>query len=71
MLRVPILPNGTGEAQASATFETLQDWNFTDRVHFIPFDTTASNTGLKSGAFTIGAEIKPRINQLDLPASHP
>ena len=49
LLGVPMLPNGTGEAQASATFETLQDWNLTDRVHFISFDTTASNTGLKSG----------------------
>ena len=46
---VPMLPNGTGEAQASATFETLQDWNLTDRVHFMSSDTTASNIGLKLG----------------------
>ncbi len=50
LLGVPMLPNGTGEAQASATFETLQNWNLTNRVNFMSFDTTASNTGLKSGA---------------------
>ena len=50
LLGVPVLLSGTGESQASATFEAIEDWNLTQRVQFMSFDTTASNTGLKSGA---------------------
>ena len=47
LLGVPKLPNGTGEAEASAVFTLIQDWNLTDRIKCMSFETTASNTGLK------------------------
>lgn len=50
LLGVPKIPSGTGEAQAMAVFSLIQEWNLNDRVQFMSFDTTASNTGLKSGA---------------------
>jgi len=53
LLGVPRLPNGTGEAEASAVFTLIQDWNLTDRIKCMSFDTTASNTGLKGGACTL------------------
>ena len=69
---VLMLLNGIRETQASATFETLQDWNLTERVHFMSFDITVSNTWIKiRRVFTIGTEIKPGINQFGLLASYP
>lgn len=50
LLGVPKINSGTGEAQATAVFSLIQDWNLKDRVQFMSFDTTSSNTGLKSGA---------------------
>lgn len=50
LLGVPSLENGTGEAQAAAVFALLQDWNLSDRVQLMSFDTTASNSGVRSGA---------------------
>ena len=47
---VPKLPNLNGKAQAAAVFTAIEEWNLTKRVQFMPFDTTASNTGLKAGA---------------------
>jgi len=46
LLGVPRLPNGTGQAQATAVFNLIQDWNRVDRVKCMSFDTTASNTGV-------------------------
>lgn len=34
MLGVPKIQNGTGEMQAQAVLETLQQWNLADRVHY-------------------------------------
>ena len=53
LLAVPCLPNGTGEATANAVVTTLEDWGVENRVMALSFDTTASNTGLVSGACTI------------------
>lgn len=50
LLGVPKLPNGTGEAEATAVFNLVQEWNLADRIIFVSFDTTASNTGVYSGA---------------------
>ena len=50
LLGVPKIHRGTGEAQAAAVFNLIQEWNLIDRVQFMSFDTTSSNTGLKSGA---------------------
>lgn len=53
LLAVPVIGRGTGKAQADSIYETLEEWNLTDRVKFMSFDTTASNTGIRSGACTL------------------
>jgi len=50
LLGVPKLSAGTGEAQASAVINSLREWGVTDQVCALCFDTTASNTGHRSGA---------------------
>lgn len=50
LLGVPRLPGATGEAQAAAVFTLLEEWNISDGVRCMSFDTTASNTGRKAGA---------------------
>lgn len=50
LLAVPPLASGTGEAQAAAVYAALEDWNLTNHVNFMVFDTTSSNTGVKAGA---------------------
>jgi len=53
LLGVPKLPAGTGEAQANAVYQLIDDWQLTARIQSMCFDTTASNTGSKAGACTI------------------
>ena len=43
-------PTSTGLAQAEAVFASIQDWGVTDNIVAFNFDTTASNTGIHSGA---------------------
>ena len=50
LLAVAKLPSGTGEAQATAVFEAVEDWRVTDRIKAMCFDTTNSNTGKFMGA---------------------
>lgn len=50
LLAVPQLASGTGDAQATAVYAALDDWNLINQVNFMGFDTTASNTGIKTGA---------------------
>ena len=49
-LGVPALPNGTGEAQASAVFNLVEEWGIAGHVRSMSFDTTSSNTGRQGGA---------------------
>ena len=49
LLKVGIT-TGTGEDQARAVVEALQEWNLEERVAGLAFDTTSSNTGCRSGA---------------------
>lgn len=44
------IPAGTGQAQASATFQLLKLWEVTGDVVGMSFDTTSSNTGPTNGA---------------------
>jgi len=53
LLAVPKIPAGTGQAQAKAVFEVVQDWKIAEKVCGICFDTTSSNTGRLSGACVI------------------
>jgi len=50
ILGIVKLTTGTGQAQASATFELLKLWEVSEDVIGMSFDTTASNTGPTSGA---------------------
>lgn len=50
LLCIPKLPSGTGQAMADALIETVIDWDIKDRIKALSFDTTSSNTGIKSGA---------------------
>jgi len=50
LLNVLKLPNGTGSEMAKAVGGALEDWDFTERIGGMSFDTTSSNTGLKNGA---------------------
>jgi len=43
------LPNGTGEAEATAVLNLVQEWNLDDRIQFMSFDTTDTNTGAYAG----------------------
>ena len=47
LLRVPKLPAGTGEDQATAVVESLEEWGISEKVIGMGFDTTASNTGIR------------------------
>ena len=50
ILGIAKIPSGTGQAQANATFQLLHLWELTDDIVGMCFDTTASNTGVNSGA---------------------
>jgi hypothetical protein len=69
LLGVPQLPSEAGEAQASAVIASLDEWGIIDRVAAKCFDTTASNTGINSGACTI-IEQKLRRDLLFLRCCH-
>lgn len=45
LLGVPKLGSGTGAAQATAIIDTIEDFDITDRVKALCFDTTSTNTG--------------------------
>lgn len=50
LLGVPKLPNGTGEATSNAVVTMVHEWGVENQVRAMCFDTTASNTGARSGA---------------------
>ena len=50
LLGVQQIENATGKVQAEATFEMVELWELKDHVKALVFDTTASNSGWKSGA---------------------
>ena len=53
LLAVPMIPRGTGKAQAEVCLKTLDEWGLKNQLRGLVFDTTASNTGLVSGACTL------------------
>ena len=69
LLGVPQLQNGTGEAEATAVFNLIQEWDLADRINFMSFDTTASNTGVYSGACVL-LEQKLGKNLVSLACRH-
>jgi hypothetical protein len=69
LLGVPKLSSSTGVAQADAVVGCLEDWNITEQVVALSFDTTASNTGHRSGACS---RIEQKLDKdlLHLPCRH-
>ena len=53
ILGIVKISSGTGLAQAKATFLLLTIWNVANYIVGMCFDTTASNTGSKNGAFIL------------------
>jgi len=50
ILGVPELRSGTGENQATAVYQELENWGLIENVQALCCDTTASNTGRLKGA---------------------
>lgn len=69
LLGVPKLTAGTGENTSKAVFDTMKQWNITNQVRAMSFDTTASNTGAKKGACAL-LEAKAGRNLLWLACRH-
>ena len=69
LLGVPQLESGTGKNQASAVYDLLREWSLTDKVAGFCFDTTASNTGLRTGACILLEQQLAR-NVLNLACRH-
>ena len=53
LLNAPALPDGRGQTQAQAIYKTLMNYNLTDSIVAIFFDTTGSNLGRSNGAAVI------------------
>ncbi len=49
LLGIPPIKNATGSAQESAVINLLSEWSVLNRLIAQVFDTTASNTGVRSG----------------------
>lgn len=46
----PVVQHGTGQLLAEATLHCLDEWDATDDIIGIAFDTTSTNTGVHEGA---------------------
>lgn len=69
IIAVPKLKNSSGKEQALAVHNGLVDWNVEDKVQFLCFDTTASNTGRFNGACVL-LEQKMNRELFYLPCRH-
>jgi hypothetical protein len=69
LLGVPKLQSSTGAAQAEAVFELLTSWDIIDKICFMGFDTTASNTGWEKGTCVL---LQQKLNKklIGLPCRH-
>ncbi|XP_011704858.1 PREDICTED: uncharacterized protein LOC105460119, partial [Wasmannia auropunctata] len=69
LLGIPAISSGTGNKQACAVYELLNEWELCDKVQALCFDTTASNTGCLQGASVL-LEQKIGRDLLYLPCRH-
>ena len=54
LLGIPTIPVGTGQLMGQKIFECIQEWSGVEQnLAGLCFDTTASNTGVHTGAITI------------------
>lgn len=69
LLGIPKIENGTGEVMAEAVFTALSNWNATNDIVAMSFDTTSSNSGQWNGAAVL-LERKLNKNLLKLACRH-
>jgi hypothetical protein len=60
ILRIVMIPSGTGLAQAKATFQLITIWKVLDDIVGMCSDTTASNTGSTNGACVLVEQLIKR-----------
>lgn len=60
LLGVLKLSSGSGKEQAKSVHELIEKWEIADRIQFMSFDTTASNTSVNNGACTLLEEMLGR-----------
>ena len=53
LLGAPNIPSGTGKDHANECIELLYKWNIAEQIRGLVFDTTVSNTGIKTGGCTL------------------
>ena len=53
LLTVAKLQNGTGQAQAQAVLDAVEEWGLDGQICAMSFDTTSTNTGREKGACTL------------------
>ena len=53
LLRASHISSGTGKDHVNVCIELLYKWNKAEQVKGLVFDTTASNTGVNTGACTL------------------
>jgi len=49
LLGAPKFSSATGQSAPTAVVNLIQEWNPTEHIEFMHFDTTASNTGVNAG----------------------
>jgi hypothetical protein len=69
LLGAPGICSGSGKAIAEAVIRCVEEWGIKEQLKGLFFDTTASNTGRKSGACTL-IEEKMGRELLHLPCRH-
>ena len=66
LLAIPTLPDGTGQSQARAIVDALDDWKAAEGIVGLCYDTTASNTDRIQGAVVrVEQELGRRLLHLE------
>ena len=69
LLGIPTISSSSGDDQASAVYDLLEEWGLSNKVQALCCDTTASNTGRYQGACVL-LEQKLEREILYLPCRH-
>ncbi|XP_048504680.1 uncharacterized protein LOC125499694 [Athalia rosae] len=69
ILAIPVLDDGTGQSQADAMFDVINDWGIPDFIKALCCDTTAANLGSNKGA-AVSLERLLEKKLLYLPCRH-
>lgn len=61
LISVPKIENGLGKTIADSVLTNLNEWNLSDKVRALCFDTTAANTGVRTGSAKVIANAIPNF----------